>query len=622
MNLLAELKRRNVVRMAGLYLVGAWLVVQVAGTLLPVFEAPAWIMRSLVAVLAIGFVLAVVFAWVFEWTPQGLRRDGDATVAPSIAPHTARRLDRAIIVVLVLALAVFALDRFVLGPRAQVPALAQGVPAAHGAVDARPAPAVSPKSIAVLPFADLSPHKDQEYFSDGIAEELLNALAKVGDLKVAGRTSSFSYKGRNEDLRVIGATLGVATVLEGSVRKQGERVRITAQLIQVEDGFHLWSDTYDGDLGDVFALQERVARAITDRLQVVLDADQQRRLVREATSNPEAYELFLKGTAILHRRDGRRWTEAIAVLQQATALDPDFARAHARLALVQALSPIYDADTMQSSREAARTSATRALALDAGLAEAHAALGIMHTIARAYGEADKELTLALAADAEDLNANFFSGTMLATTGYTDASNRFLDRVIAADPRYPNGLYWRGLGALRVGDLDGGEQRCRESAGLGLPHAGACLAFAAMARGDLTDARGQMATGIAPLSNRLPADFARTIAVGAYGDAEAKAAALALCERVLAGRPAVVPGPVVFALILLGDGERALDLAAPSPTSNDSMVTTLIWSAGQSALRKTPAFTRFVRRSGMAALWDVKGPPDRCRQRSDREYDCE
>lgn len=422
-------------------------------------------------------------------------------------------------------------------------------------------------------------------------------------------------------MRVIGTTLGVATVLEGSVRKQGMRVRMTAQLIQVADGFHLWSETYDGDLTDVFALQERVARAITDKLQVVLDADQQRRLVREATPNPEAYELYLKATAILHRRDGQRWPEAIAMLQRAVVLDPAFARAHARLALLHGLSPIYDADTMQSSREAARASAARALTLEPALAEARAALGIMHTIARAYGEVDKELALALAADAQDLNANFFNGTMLATTGYTAESNRFLDRVIATDPRYPNGLYWRGLGALRVGDLDGGERRCRESADLGLPHAGACLAFAAMARGDMPGAREQMASGTTPLSNKLPPEFARTMSAGEFGDAEARSEALVLLERVLAEPSAVVPGPAVFALILLGEGERALDLAAPAPTGNDSMVTTLIWSESQSALRQTPAFTRFARRSGMADFWDTRGPPDRCRKRSDGEYDC-
>ena len=261
MPLIHELKRRNVIRMAGLYLVGSWLIVQVAGTLLPMFGAPDWVARSLVLVLAIGFLPALAFAWIFELTPEGLKRDEAVPAEASIAPQTARRMDRLIIVVLLLALGYFALDKFVLAPKrdamvAAPPAQAAVVPPAEAA-----APALGRQSIAVLPFADLSPTQDQAYFSDGMAEEILNALAQVKGLKVAGRTSSFQYKGRNEDLRAIGRALGVAHILEGSVRKQGERVRITAQLIQASDGSHLRSEPYDGDLRDVFGLQENIARS-------------------------------------------------------------------------------------------------------------------------------------------------------------------------------------------------------------------------------------------------------------------------------------------------------------------------------------------------------------------------
>jgi TolB-like protein len=240
---LAELKRRNVIRMAGLYLVGAWLVTQVVSTLLPLFEAPSWIARSIVIALALGFVPALAFAWIFELTPQGIRRDADVPPQQSIAPEVGRRLDRAIMVVLALALGYFIVDKFVLSPRhARLP------------LDASTESDGANKSIAVLPFIDLSPGKDQEYFSDGMSEELLNALAKVKDLKVAGRTSSFSFKGKNEDMRTIGTALGVANIVEGSVRKQGDKVRITAQLVRASSGFHLWSETYDGDLKDVFEL--------------------------------------------------------------------------------------------------------------------------------------------------------------------------------------------------------------------------------------------------------------------------------------------------------------------------------------------------------------------------------
>ena len=215
MSLIAELRRRNVLRMAGLYLVGAWLIVQVAGTLLPVFEAPPWVMKTLVGLLALGFVPALVFSWVYELTPDGLKRDAEVTPEQSVASTTGRRMDRLIVAGLVAVVALVVADRY--WPRG-----AQTVPATvvekETGTPAVPSVASSPssqKSIAVLAFADLSPAKDQEYFSDGIAEEILNALAKVRELKVAGRTSSFYYKGRNEDLRAIGKALGVAHVLEG-----------------------------------------------------------------------------------------------------------------------------------------------------------------------------------------------------------------------------------------------------------------------------------------------------------------------------------------------------------------------------------------------------------------------
>ena len=258
MSFLAELRRRNVIRMAGLYLVGAWLVTQVAATLLPVFDAQAWAMKAVVGLLAVGFLPAIVFAWVFELTPEGLKRDADVPLAQSIAPRTARSMERIFLLLLALALGFFAFDKFVIAPRREAASVAAATQAA-AAKSAAPAP-TDEQSIAVLPFDDLSPTQDQAYFSDGIAEELMNALAQIKGLKVAGRASSSYYKERKLPLGEIGTALGVATVLEGAVRKQGERVRITARLTRVHDSLQLWSDSYDGDLQDVFALQERIAR--------------------------------------------------------------------------------------------------------------------------------------------------------------------------------------------------------------------------------------------------------------------------------------------------------------------------------------------------------------------------
>ena len=241
MGLIAELRRRNVIRMAGLYLVGGWLLVQVASTLFPAFGVPEGSLRAVVIVLALGFVPALVFAWVYELTPEGLKRDADVPPEASIAPQTGRRMDRMLIAALVLALVYFAFDKFVLAPQreAEQTSAARKAGRSEALVES-----YGEKSIAVLPFVNMSSDAGNEYFSDGLSEELLNLLAKLPELRVIGRTSSFQFKGRNEDLRVIGEKLNVAHILEGSMRKSGEKVRITAQLIKAADGSHLWSETY------------------------------------------------------------------------------------------------------------------------------------------------------------------------------------------------------------------------------------------------------------------------------------------------------------------------------------------------------------------------------------------
>ncbi len=245
MRLIAELNRRNVIRMAGLYLVGAWLLVQVASTLFPAFGVQDWALRALVIVLTIGFVPAMVFAWVFELTPQGLKRDAEVPIEHSIAPRTARRMDRMIIAVLLLALVVFGFDKLVLAPRRDAALIATTT---QFVKQATTAPATRGMSIAVMPFVNMSADPEQEYFSDGMTEEILNALAKVPRLEVTARTSVFSLKGQRHDVRELGKLLGVAYLLEGSVRKAYGQVMITFNIIRTDNGFHLLSETYDRKL--------------------------------------------------------------------------------------------------------------------------------------------------------------------------------------------------------------------------------------------------------------------------------------------------------------------------------------------------------------------------------------
>jgi adenylate cyclase len=361
-NFFAELKRRNVVRMAGLYLVGAWLLTQVASTVLPMFGAPDWLPRSIVSLLAIGFIPALIFSWVFELTPQGLKRDEDVPPEESIAPQTARRMNRMIIAVLVLALGYFVFDKFVLTPRR--------------AVAPNDSPfAANAKSIAVLPFVNMSADKNDEYLSDGMTEELINVLSKMPGLRVPGRTSCFAFKGKNEEdiFRKVGDQLHVGTVLEGSVRKAGEKLRVTAQLINVSDGYHLWSKDYDGDVKDILNFQSNVAEQVVQALRVKLGGEGTRVLAKKPTENPEAHRLYLLGRYEFGKYSEAGWTSSIRYYEQALKLDPNYALAYCGLADTYA----YMGGVVMPSKEAVakeKEFAQKALELDPELPEAHLSL--------------------------------------------------------------------------------------------------------------------------------------------------------------------------------------------------------------------------------------------------------
>jgi TolB-like protein len=327
MNLFAELRRRNVIRMAGLYLVVAWLLLQVAETLLPIFDTPGWVLKSMVVLLALGFVPALVFSWIYELTPEGLKRDGEVDAAQSIAPQTAQRMDRLILFGLAAVIAVVAADR--LWPEAPVQSQA-AVSATEAAV---PTPATAQdKTIAVLPFADFSPGGDQAWFADGLAEEILNALARTPDLQVSARTSSFRYKGSELAIPQIAAELGVAHVLEGSVRSTPQRVRVTAQLIRAADGFHLWSQNYDRDLADMIEIQEDLARQIATAMQTSMNPQALAAMAEVGTRSVEAYQAYIRGVAKVSLQEPEEFRAAYALFEEARRLDPGFSSAHARAA--------------------------------------------------------------------------------------------------------------------------------------------------------------------------------------------------------------------------------------------------------------------------------------------------
>ena len=455
-----------------------------------------------------------------------------------------------------------------------------------------------------------------------MAEEILNALAKVKDLKVAGRSSSFSYKGKEQDLRTMGQALGVANILEGSVRKQGDKVRITAQLIQTEDGFHLWSETYDGDLSDVFELQERIARAITGELRTILSGDQQQRLVPVATDQPVAYGLYLQATSAFNRRDAAKFPDMIAQLEQALGLDPKFARAHARLASVQAIRRVYIPTDTAAASMAVETHAAAASALDPSLAEPFAALGYSRWLQRRRIPSFEAFERALALDPRDPTANYWFAVALLQGGYEKRATEMLDRVLQIDPMHGLALEWRGFRHYYAGEFEAARRNYLKAAELGLSYAGHGLAHLAAEEGRPAEATTHMASAMRVYGFVLPPGPDRILAAGMFGDADARAEAMRWIDAYLAEPHDVVSSVVPWVLLELGAPDRALDLLRAAPTTNDAISFNVMWSPRGTAARTSAGFPEFARAIGLADLWDRYGAPDRCTRIAPGNYRCE
>ena len=376
----SELKRRNVFKVGVAYIILAWVIAQVAELALDSFEAPGWVMKTLLLLLVLGLPLVLFIAWAFELTPDGVKREEDVDRSESVTDQTGQKLIYVIIAFAIVAIGYFfwAADEIDERP---VPAIEQT--AATSEPDKLP-PAPDDLSIAILPFVNMSPDPAQEYFSDGMTEEIINAVVKIPGVSVPARTSVFAYRNHSGDVRDIGKSLGVAHVLEGSVRSQGDQVRITAQLIKVDDGFHVWSETFDRKLENIFAVQEEIAIAIAGILVGKLGGAVE--MVPNQTRDMAAYDTYLKGRAALRRRDD----EAITLLEQATAADPDFAPAWAALAIA------YQSITENDAR--AIETAQKALALDANNVDALNAMGGALRRSSQWLEAEPYFDKALAID--------------------------------------------------------------------------------------------------------------------------------------------------------------------------------------------------------------------------------
>jgi TolB-like protein/tetratricopeptide (TPR) repeat protein len=360
-NFFSELKRRNVYKVAVAYAIVGWLLVQVATQVFPFLEIPNWVVRLVIALVVIGFPIALVIAWAFEATPEGIKRTEVADAMPVSAAIGRKKHAWIYVVVIAAAISVtlFFLGRYTAGNK--------GVASAPNELPA--------KSIAVLPFDNLSRDPDNAYFAEGVQDEILTRLAKVADLKVISRTSTQRFKSAPSDLREIAKQLGVMHIVEGSVQKANDQVRVNVQLINALSDAHLWADTYDRKLTDIFSVESEIAKTIADTLQAKLSGSEKQMMAAAPTTDTTAYELYHKGRSLWEKRSGDNIPKAIAYYEQAIARDPNYALAYAGLAKAYIVLPFYAGADRLDAGSKAKDAALKALRLDPNLAEAHAALG-------------------------------------------------------------------------------------------------------------------------------------------------------------------------------------------------------------------------------------------------------
>ena len=598
MSFFDELKRRNVFRVGIAYVVIGWVLAQVAGFAAETFGAPDWVMKMLVVFLLLGLPLALFVAWAFELTPEGLKRENDVDRGASITRHTGRRLDFVIIGVLVVALAMFALDRFV----RQQP-------------ETKMAAADGKRSIAVLPFTNMSGDPGQDFFSDGISEEILNSLVRVEGLSVASRTSSFQFRDQSRGIPAIAADLHVLFVLEGSVRRSGDNIRITAQLIDAEHDRHVWSQTFDRQLTDVFAVQSEIANAITQSLEVALGLQGLARVpTRNLTANMDAYDLYLKGDGLFqHRTRPEDLVDAAAFLEKAVELDPGFAAAWESLGGVYSIMPSWGISDLDDATYYERADAAINRAL----------------------EIDPQLAFALAVKSNLVD--FRGGSMEEMVG-------LLEESLERDPRNPTTLHWYAQAFLYLGYFEeaaAADRRCLELD----PMYANCLRYLAFS---LTfQGRVEQSKAIADrwLTATVGSDlYLGTVDALLFLTRGQRTAALLSLHMI----PAYAGAPLADWLKAIDnpEGDRSASLAqleswvaetgfdiGSSPelravfgkfpdSATDPLAEPWFWMPQFRAYRASPEFKQMVQANGYLQYWQEKGFPPQCQPLGVDDFRCD
>jgi TolB-like protein/Tfp pilus assembly protein PilF len=444
-NFFAELKRRNVYKVAVAYAIVGWLVIQIATQVFPFLEIPNWVVRFVIALVAIGFPVALIIAWAFELTPQGIKRTEDAD-RQGASPSRSRTWIYVAVLGAAVSVGLFFIGRYSAAPR-------QDASAARTEAATASLPA---KSIAILPFDNLSRDPDNAYFAEGVQDEILTRLAKIADLKVISRTSTQRFKSAPSDLRDIAKQLGVMNILEGSVQKSNDQVRVNVQLINAMSDAHLWADTYDRKLTDIFSVESEIAKTIADTLQAKLSGSEKTAISKKPTANPEAYELYLKGKFFWNKRTAADLRKSIEYFNEAIAKDPNYALAYAGLAQAWKLLPAFNGGAPQDCFPQAETAARKALALDDTLSDAHAALASLKGLnGFDYPGAIIEYERAIQLNPNDATAHqWFANDTLANIGQHEREVAVMKRAVSLDPLsliINTNLGWAYIHAGRLDD---------------------------------------------------------------------------------------------------------------------------------------------------------------------------
>jgi TolB-like protein/Flp pilus assembly protein TadD len=571
-SLFTELTRRNVFKVGAAYLLVAWVLIQVAATVAPQLDFPAWVPRLITFVLLLGFPVALVLAWIFDRTPEGVRVD---------AAPAGNKWMFAIAAVLV-----------------------AGVIGWYWKGESsRESDAADARTIAVLPFVNMSGDPDNEYFSDGISEEILNVLAGTPELWVAARTSSFAFKGQQKEIPDIARELNVRMVLEGSVRKQDDRVRITAQLVDAQKGFHVWSQTYDRELKDVFAIQDEIARAIGAELKVKIVGAGDQAPSSQGTENLEAYDLYLRGLALWQQRSEDALWQAIELFERAATADPEFAQAYAGQALVYAVLGDYSLRVpIEESNVRARDFAERALALDPTLPEPYAAMGYVANTERRRTSAQALLRRAIALRPSFATAHQWLGESVMAAGDFTGGLASLERATALDPRSLPVALNRSWALMSLGRYDEARASCERVLAFA-PVWSPCLdtiGFVDLLIGDL-DAAQIMFERYAAIVNPGAQQQVKDLvdALGGRADRGAFARRLAGFSHRSWLDPAsgnVFPGPDIPALlVMLGEPELALQYLERASSDLASYMEWTMTLAVMDPIRCDPRFAAVIER---------------------------